>query len=50
LRVGVKKCELGENLKNVGEWSKVRQKLNRKTGISETKLKSGQGQGLGDEG
>jgi len=40
-------CELGERLKNVGERSKARQKLSRKRGISETKLKSWQGQGQG---
>ena len=33
-------CELGEKLKNVGERSKAGQKLNRKRGISETKVRA----------
>jgi len=42
-------CELGQKLKNVGKRSKARLKLPRKRGISETKPKSGQGQGQGGE-
>jgi len=40
-------CELGEKPKNVGKRLKAGQKLNRKIRISETRLKSGQGQGQG---
>ena len=38
---------MGEKLKKVGERSKAGQKLNRKRGISETKLQSRQSQGQG---
>jgi len=37
-------CESGEKLKKMGERSKAGQELNGKSGISKTKLESGQGQ------